>query len=264
MIVMMVVGNDERKVDVIWWMSGGDTRSEQSRTGAKKQNSKAKAKANFEGQLTGRLDKFGKAGDGGGEVDDNRLVRLVRLMRLIDGEVRVAGWWCVYVGGKRKGRREEITGRKRMWAKCGLNAFSRDPAENVQTLLLQLNTSLFAIPRLRSCYYMGWHQYYHWDIPATDILKEMVVQYIPTREHLVSAITLYAALTKLRQPRLGPKSNLYSKSLKMTTCHLRWQLVEGPLGYLKSQIPAELLLNFGSNPIAGSHNALNPPPSIQI
>ncbi|KAF3245645.1 hypothetical protein TWF128_009359 [Orbilia oligospora] len=174
MIVMMVVGNDERKVDVIWWMSGGDTRSEQSRTGAKKQNSKAKAKANFEGQLTGRLDKFGKAGDGGGEVDDNRLVRLVRLMRLIDGEVRVAGWWCV-----------------------------RDPAENVQTLLLQLNTSLFAIPRLRSCYYMGWHQYYHWDIPATDILKEMVVQYIPTREHLVSAITLYAALTKLRQPRLG-------------------------------------------------------------
>ncbi|KAF3119529.1 hypothetical protein TWF594_004749 [Orbilia oligospora] len=101
-----------------------------------------------------KLDKFGKAGDGGGEVDDNRLVRL---MRLIDGEVRVAGWWCVYVGGKKKGRREEITGRKRMWAKCGLNAFSRDPAENVQTLilpvysLLQLNTSLFAIPRLRSC-----------------------------------------------------------------------------------------------------------------
>ncbi|KAF3279344.1 hypothetical protein TWF132_000616 [Orbilia oligospora] len=93
-----------------------------------------------------KLDKFGKAGDGGGEVDDNRLVRLVRLMRLIDGEVRVAGWWCVYVGGKRKGRREEITGRKRMWAKCGLNAFSRDPAENVQTLSVILFYSIIYTP----------------------------------------------------------------------------------------------------------------------
>ncbi|KAF3101958.1 hypothetical protein TWF102_004696 [Orbilia oligospora] len=92
-----------------------------------------------------KLDKFGKAGDGGGEVDDNRLVRL---MRLIDGEVRVAGWWCVYVGGKKKGRREEITGRKRMWAKCGLNAFSRDPAENVQTLsvILFYSILLYILP----------------------------------------------------------------------------------------------------------------------